>query len=175
MTRGADNGRAPAGGPATMLTLVRHGRTVWHSGNRYAGVSDVPLDGTGRMQARALGDWVRAHPHTAVACSPLSRARETAAAPAAALVERHRGGSVLVVAHNTGLRLALCAWLGLPLTHYRAVLPRLDNAAVTRLRVPADRSSPPSLLCLNVPTRAATPAVAPTRPPTPSHLARRTR
>jgi len=58
---------------------------------------------------------------------------------------------VLVVGHNTALRLALCGWLGIPLRHYRDVLPRLDNTAITRLRVPADLARPPALLCLNVP------------------------
>jgi probable phosphoglycerate mutase len=213
---------------ATHLTLARHGQTVWHAENRYAGVSDVPLDDTGRAQIAALAAWVRTHPHDVVVCSPVPRARETAAPVAAALgvepevvpdlrevdfgiaegrtlrelrashpeaaaafvadpvrhpfpgaeppaaaaervlgalravADRHRGAAVLVVAHNTALRLALCAWLGIPLAHYRDVLPRLDNAAVTRLRVPTDPSRPPALLGLNVPTRPdAAPHVAP--------------
>lgn len=208
-------GDAPAA-PDTQLTLVRHGQTGWHRENRYAGITDLPLDEVGRAQALALADWVREHPHDAVACSPLRRSRETAAASARALglrpevvpelremdfglaegrtlaelradapelatafvadpvrhpfpgaepsqraagrvraalralVERHRGGSVLVVGHNTALRVALCDWLGIPLARYRDVLPRLDNAAITRLRVPADPGRPPALLCLNV-------------------------
>lgn len=44
---------------------------------------------------------------------------------------RYRGSSVLVIGHNTALRLTFCGWLGIPLRHYRQVLPRLDNAAVT--------------------------------------------
>ena len=69
----------------TFLTLVRHGQTIWHAANRYAGVSDVPLSDTGRAQIRALGDWARAHPHDAVVCSPVSRARATAGPVADAL------------------------------------------------------------------------------------------
>ncbi|MHA6630692.1 histidine phosphatase family protein [Pseudonocardia sichuanensis] len=212
---------------ATELTLVRHGRTVWHAENRYAGVSDVPLDDTGRAQAAALADWARHQGFDVLVCSPVSRARITAAPVAAALglepevvpelretdfgvaegrtlaelrashpeaaaafvadpvahpfpgaeppaaaaaravdalravAERHRGANVLVVAHNTLLRLALCAWLGIPLSRYRDVLPRLENAAATRLRVPADPGRPPALLALNVPTSPAVTADAP--------------
>lgn len=59
--------------------------------------------------------------------------------------------TVLVVAHNTLLRLALCALLGLPPARYRQVFPRLDNTAVTEIDLPADRASPAALLRLNVP------------------------
>ncbi|WP_232662294.1 histidine phosphatase family protein [Pseudonocardia sp. TRM90224] len=204
----------------THLTLVRHGRTVWHAENRYAGISDIALDDTGVEQAQQLAEWVREHPQDAVVCSPLSRARVTAAPAAAVLgvtpevvdelrevdfgaiegrtlaemresdpaaaeafvadpvrnafvgaeppdaaaarvlgglrgvAERHRGSSVLVVAHNTAFRLALCAWLGIPLARYRDVFPRLDNAAITRLRVADDTTRSPALLCLNVPTHS---------------------
>jgi probable phosphoglycerate mutase len=46
----------------------------------------------------------------------------------------HAGRTVLVVAHNTLLRLALCRMLGIPLGEYRCRLPRLVNAAVTEVR-----------------------------------------
>jgi probable phosphoglycerate mutase len=79
------------------------------------------------------------------------------------LVHRHQGASVLVIGHNTALRLALCGWLGIPLARYRDVLPRLENAAITRLRVSADPDRPPALLCLNLPTTTGAPATgAPT-------------
>jgi 2,3-bisphosphoglycerate-dependent phosphoglycerate mutase len=210
---------------ATDITLVRHGQTIWHAENRYAGVSDIPLDDTGRAQSAALAEWARHQGFDALVCSPVSRARATAEPvavalgvepeivpelretdfgiaegrtlaelrvshpdaaaafvadpvdhpfpgaepPAAAAVravgalrsvaERHRGRSVLVVAHSTLLRLALCAWLGIPLARYRTVLPRLDNAAATRVRVPADPARPPALLTFNVPTGPSIPAV----------------
>ena len=41
----------------TTLLLVRHGQTVWHEGNRYAGSSDVPLTDVGHEQAQALARW----------------------------------------------------------------------------------------------------------------------
>ncbi|MGI5375421.1 histidine phosphatase family protein [Streptomyces sp. CA-251387] len=62
----------------TTLLLARHGQTVWHAENRYAGVSDVPLTDTGRAQAEALGRWAAAHPVDAIWTSPLSRAVATA-------------------------------------------------------------------------------------------------
>lgn len=212
---------------STELTLVRHGRTIWHAENRYAGVSDVPLDETGRAQAVALAGWARRQHFDVLVCSPVPRAVATAAPVAAALglepevvpglrevdfgiaegrtlaelrvshpdaagafvadpvanpfpgaespaaaaeravaalrdvAARHRDRSVLVVAHNTLLRLALCRWLGIPLAHYRAVFPRLENAAATRLRVPAEPDRPPALLALNVPTSPAVTADEP--------------
>ncbi|WP_043268024.1 histidine phosphatase family protein [Streptomyces sp. CT34] len=66
----------------TDFILVRHGETVWHAENRYAGRSDVPLTDHGREQARALAHWAATAGLTAVWSSPLSRARLTAA-PAA--------------------------------------------------------------------------------------------
>ncbi len=58
--------------------LVRHGETVWHAENRYAGRSDVPLTPHGLAQVRALAHWAADARLTAVWSSPLSRARLTA-------------------------------------------------------------------------------------------------
>ena len=199
---------------STTLLLARHGQTVWHAENRYAGVSDVALTGTGRAQAEALGRWAGAHPVDAIWTSTVSRAIATAepacralgltphrehalrecdfgvvegrtlaefaredpdaaaafrADPVAhpfpgaedprAAAERgaaalrriaaaHEGGRVLVVAHNTLLRLVLCRLLSIPLADYRRVFPRLRNAAVTELRLDAGSVG---LISLNVP------------------------
>ncbi|GHG93197.1 histidine phosphatase family protein [Streptomyces lanatus] len=199
----------------TTLLLARHGQTVWHAENRYAGVSDVPLTDTGRAQAEALGRWAGAHPVDAIWTSPVSRAVRTAdpacraldltphrepdlrecdfgvlegrtlaefAAedPAAAKAFRtdpvanpfpraedpssaaergaaalrriaaaHSGERVLVVAHNTLLRLVLCTLLSIPTGEYRRVFPRLRNAAITELLMNPDGSA--ALLSLNVP------------------------
>ncbi|MFJ9115637.1 histidine phosphatase family protein [Streptomyces sp. NPDC102394] len=198
---------------ATLL-LARHGQTVWHAENRYAGISDVPLTETGYAQAEALGRWAAAHPVDAVWTSPLSRAVVTAEPacralglnpsreadlrecdfgvmegrtlaqfaqtnpdaaaafradpvahpfpgaedPAAAagrgaaalrrIAAAHDGERVLVVAHNTLLRLVLCRLLSIPLGEYRRVFPRLRNAAVTELRADAGHVG---LISLNVP------------------------
>lgn len=61
----------------------------------------------------------------------------------------HPQGRVLVVAHQTVLRLLLCALLEIPLDHYRRVFPRLDGAARTVVRPAPD--GPAALLTLNVP------------------------
>ncbi|MCF1598010.1 histidine phosphatase family protein [Streptomyces muensis] len=200
---------------ATSLLLARHGQTVWHAENRYAGISDVPLTDTGRAQAEALGRWAGAHPVDAIWTSPLSRAVVTAdpacralgitphrepdlrecdfgvlegrtlaefeaenpeaaqafrtdpvahpfpgAEDPSAAAERgaaalrriaaaHPGDRVLVVAHNTLLRLVLCTLLSIPPGRYRSVFPRLHNAAISELLVKSDGST--SLLSLNVP------------------------
>ncbi|GAA3526749.1 histidine phosphatase family protein [Streptomyces osmaniensis] len=199
---------------ATLL-LARHGQTVWHAENRYAGVSDVSLTDTGRTQADALGRWAAAHPVDAIWTSPLSRAVSTAdpacralgltphrepglrecdfgvlegrtlaefatedpaaaeafrtdpvanpfprAEDPSAAAERgaatlrriaadHPGERVLVVAHNTLLRLVLCTLLSIPAGEYRRVFPRLRNAAISELLVKSDGSA--ALLSLNVP------------------------
>jgi broad specificity phosphatase PhoE len=70
------------------LHLLRHGETVWHAENRYAGVSDVPLTDLGRAQAAALAPWAGRAGLALVASSDLSRALETAA-PIAALGVPH--------------------------------------------------------------------------------------
>lgn len=204
---------------STTLLLARHGQTVWHAENRYAGVSDVALTDTGRAQAEALGHWAAAHPVDAIWTSPVSRAVATAdpacrvlaltphrepdlrecdfgvvegrtlaefaaqdpdaaAAfradpvahpfpgaedPAAAatrgaaalhrIAAAHDGGRVLVVAHNTLLRLVLCRLLSLPLAEYRRVFPQLRNAAVSEIRMDEGVTA---LLSLNVPCEQAT-------------------
>lgn len=218
----------------TRLAMVRHGETVWHADNRYAGgTSDIDLTSRGERQAAALAGWVTAQAFDAVVASPVRRALETARPSAAALGQelevvedlrevdfgvaegrtidelldmdadmvhrfradpvahpfpgaevpadaahraatalreiaaRHRGGRVLVVAHNTVLRLALCALLDLPVTRYRQLFPRLENAAITEVAVPHRRDQPAALLALNAspgPSReVGTSATAPDR------------
>ncbi|CAM5423397.1 Phosphoglycerate mutase OS=Streptomyces aurantiogriseus OX=66870 GN=GCM10010251_69990 PE=4 SV=1 [Streptomyces aurantiogriseus] len=206
--------RGATTGTRTTLLLARHGETVWHAENRYAGLTDVALTERGRAQAEALGRWAAAHPVDAVWTSTLSRAaataepacralglaarrepalREcdfgvvegrtfaefavtdpqraeafradpvghpfpeaedprTAAARGSAALRRiaaaHEGERVLVVAHNTLLRLALCRLLSIPLEHYRRIFPQLRNAAVSEIRMEGPSTA---LVSLNVP------------------------
>ncbi|MEV5106169.1 histidine phosphatase family protein [Streptomyces massasporeus] len=206
---------------STTLLLVRHGQTVWHAENRYAGISDIDLTDTGRTQAEALGRWAGAHPVDAIWTSPLSRAVATAEPACRALgltshsephlrecdfgvlegrtlaefeaedpewaaayrsdpvahsfpgaedplsaatrgvralrdiAAAHPGERVLVVAHNTLLRLVLCTLLSIPVGEYRRVLPRLRNAAISELRMNPDGSA--ALLSLNVPCETEVP------------------
>jgi len=67
------------------LVLVRHGETVWHAENRYAGRTDIALTEEGIAQAVRLAAWARNAGLAAVWSSPLSRARLTAALAAKAV------------------------------------------------------------------------------------------
>lgn len=62
----------------TRVVLVRHGETDWNARGVYQGWRDVPLNGRGRSQARALATALAGVAIDAAYSSPLSRARETA-------------------------------------------------------------------------------------------------
>ncbi|MEU9758758.1 histidine phosphatase family protein [Streptomyces sp. NPDC047987] len=218
--------------PAALL-LVRHGQTVWHAENRYAGVSDIALSDEGLRQARQLGEWAARNPVDAVWTSTLTRAIETARPACRALgltprrdhelrecdfgevegrtlaefeaehprrggeyradpvahpfpgaedprtaaargatalrriADEHPGQRVLVVAHNTLLRLVLCELLSIPLGAYRRAFPKLRNTAISEVRI-GERGG--ALLSLNVPCAPHAPAAphAPTAPHVPA-------
>ena len=61
-----------------MIHLARHGQTAYNAEGRFQGHLPVPLDETGREQARALAERVAGVEISALVCSPLARARETA-------------------------------------------------------------------------------------------------
>jgi len=65
--------------------MVRHGETIWHEENRYAGLSDIALTAKGASQADQLAHWALTAGITAVWTSTLSRARATALPVAKAL------------------------------------------------------------------------------------------
>ena len=183
----------------TRLVLVRHGETVWHQENRYAGTTDVALTDRGWEQARQLADWARTAGLAGIWASTLSRARLTASLCAEAsgitlqvderlreldfgdaegltsaemtaqfpealdafradpvgrhlpggehpadaaerftgclrdIAAEHPDGRVLVVAHTTAIRLALCQILGVPLSEYRRLFPFVRNCSLTEL------------------------------------------
>jgi uncharacterized phosphatase len=86
----------------TELYLVRHGETDWNRQHRIQGLTDIPLNQTGRKQARATGRLLARRPWDGIVASPLSRAMVTASLiaeetglgvpqPMPALVERNYG------------------------------------------------------------------------------------
>ncbi|QEO13770.1 histidine phosphatase family protein [Agromyces intestinalis] len=69
-----------------LLALIRHGQTDWNLALRMQGRADIPLNATGRAQARAAASGIAAlAPWNLVVSSTLGRARETAAILAAEL------------------------------------------------------------------------------------------
>ena len=60
------------------LILVRHGQTEWNQLGRIQGRTDIPLNDTGIMQARAAGEGLSQRRIDAVYSSPMQRAFDTA-------------------------------------------------------------------------------------------------
>jgi probable phosphoglycerate mutase len=114
----------------TDFVLVRHGETIWHAENRYAGRTDVPLTELGRRQAAALGSWAAEQRLDAVLCSPSSRARLTAEPAATALgltpwiddrlyeVDFGRGDGLTRAEMAEAFPDALASFLTDPVTHH---------------------------------------------------------
>jgi alpha-ribazole phosphatase len=69
----------------TRLLLVRHGRTSYNAEIRFMGQLDIPLDETGRAQVQAVARRLAGANPSAIYCSDLGRARETALAIQAAI------------------------------------------------------------------------------------------
>jgi broad specificity phosphatase PhoE len=64
------------------IYLARHGQTAYNHSRRFQGQMDIPLDDTGRQQAKDLAVRVAELGLVALWASPLARARETAEAVA---------------------------------------------------------------------------------------------
>lgn len=81
----------------THLYLVRHGETDWNAARRIQGSTDIPLNETGRAQARRTGQLLASRRWDGVVSSPLSRAFETASIIAGelGLPEPQRLGSIV--------------------------------------------------------------------------------
>ena len=62
------------------LYLARHGKTDWNIARRWQSRTDIPINDTGRGQARQLASLIKSQNLVfgQVFCSPLARARETA-------------------------------------------------------------------------------------------------
>lgn len=82
---------------ATRIIAIRHGETAWNLDTRIQGHLDIPLNDTGRLQARKLGRALAdGPPLDAIYTSDLLRAHETAQAVSAA--------TGVAVTTDTGLR-----------------------------------------------------------------------
>lgn len=119
----------------------------------------------GVLEGRTLAEFAAEDPERAAAfradpvAHPFPEAEDPLAAAARGtdalrrIAAAHDGGRVLVVAHNSLLRLVLCSLLSIPLGEYRRVLPRLHNAAITETRMTDGTAA---LLSLNVPCEQGT-------------------
>lgn len=68
-----------------MIALARHGQTPYNAARRFQGHLPVPLTDLGREQAHELARAAAGREWSALLCSPLARARETAEIVGAAI------------------------------------------------------------------------------------------
>lgn len=98
------------------IHLLRHGRIPQAAPRRFIGQRDLPLDDTGREQARVVGLRLKEIPFTRVVCSDLARTHETAR-----LVTQGRG---LEIETEPRLReIHLGQWEGLTTQEVKAAFP----------------------------------------------------
>jgi broad specificity phosphatase PhoE len=64
--------------PHQHFYFVRHGETDWNLNKIYMGSMDIPLNPTGREQAKRVANLLKKEPIAHIVSSPLSRALETA-------------------------------------------------------------------------------------------------
>lgn len=60
-------------------TLIRHGQTYWNKNGIMHGQYDIPLNETGRKQAKKISQELKSEHFDFCYCSPLQRAKSTAA------------------------------------------------------------------------------------------------
>lgn len=96
----------------TQIILVRHGQTPWNKDKIFRGSVDIPLNDTGKEEARLLGEWLKGETIHAAYTSPLSRSRETAEA----IAQHH---SIKVIDHPGLSDLVYGDWQGVPLAEVK--------------------------------------------------------
>jgi broad specificity phosphatase PhoE len=102
----------------TRIILVRHGETPWNKDKVFRGSVDIPLNDTGREEARLAGEWLKGEKIDAAYSSPLSRAVETAEA-----IARHHGLAVYKLEGLADLNYG--DWQGLSLAKVKKKYPNL--------------------------------------------------
>lgn len=60
------------------ILLIRHGQTDWNIESRLQGTEDIPLNETGRKQAKSCAKYLSDEIWSTIYTSPLIRAKETA-------------------------------------------------------------------------------------------------
>ncbi len=117
---------------------MRHGQTEWNSLHKIQGVTDIPLNDIGRIQARATAEYLeKFYPIDAIYSSPLSRAYETAQICAEPF-------SLPIQKTNDLLELKLGDWEGLTFEEIRKIHPKeLDQWEYEphRCQIPGDSES----------------------------------
>ena len=84
------------------IYLVRHGETDWNRQRRIQGLSDIPLNSTGRAQAKTTGELLSSRMWHGIFASPLSRAMETARIIASEVGLTEPGTLPAVIERNYG-------------------------------------------------------------------------
>ncbi len=72
-----------------VLVLLRHGESEWNKENRFTGFTDVELSETGRTEARAAGEALKAIKFDKIFTSTLKRAYHTAELALGAAGQKH--------------------------------------------------------------------------------------
>ncbi len=115
----------------TTVILVRHGETEWNVLHRFQGLSDVPLNDTGRQQAGFAANGLRDVKLDVIYTSPLQRAAETA--------EIIRGGRNIPIYPSEGLKeMGVGEWEGLLVSEIDKKYPGqydIWRTAPTRIRL----------------------------------------
>jgi len=104
----------------TRILLVRHGDTAYNIGSVFRGTLDVPLNDTGREQARLTGLELSGTEINHIASSPLSRALDTARAIAE---HQHTASKPVIEPAFTDLNFG--DWQGHPKDEIAASYPEL--------------------------------------------------
>jgi probable phosphoglycerate mutase len=84
---------------ATQITAVRHGETAWNAESRLQGQLDIDLNARGRWQAQRAGQALADSGISAIYCSDLRRAHDTALA-----IAEHSGIATTDLRLESGLR-----------------------------------------------------------------------